>query len=180
MKIAVVGGAALIAILGIQQYQLNRITDSVAEIKSELKFITQSSGPLVSYSEKDEGCLARNIYYEAGVESEHGKYAVAQTTLNRLKTGRWGNTICKVVYAKSQFSWTLKQKLQKPSGKAWEDSQWVARRALRGDQVPSLNGALFYHADYVKPNWRDPVAKIKQIGAHIFYARAKTKAEVKG
>lgn len=58
MKMAVVGGAALIAILGIQQYQLNRITDSVAEIKSELKFITQSSGPLVSYSEKDEGCLA--------------------------------------------------------------------------------------------------------------------------
>ena len=180
MKLAVIGGVALAAILGIQQYQLNRITESVAEIKSELKFITQSSGPLVSYSPKDEACLARNIYYEAGVESDHGKYAVAQITLNRLRTKRWGNTICKVVYSKAQFSWTLKKKLQKPSGKTWDDSQWIAHRVLGGDQVPSLTNALFYHADYVKPNWRDPIAKIQQIGAHIFYARAKTKAEVRG
>ena len=180
MKLAVVGGVALIAILGIQQYQLNRITESVAEIKSELKFVTQSSGPLVSYSPKDEACLARNIYYEAGVESEHGKYAVAQITLNRLRTKRWGDTLCKVIYSKAQFSWTLKKKLSKPSGKAWEDSQWVARRVLRGDQVPSLNGALFYHADYVKPKWLDPFAKIQQVGAHIFYARAKNKTESRG
>jgi spore germination cell wall hydrolase CwlJ-like protein len=130
---------------------------------------------LVSYSEKDEECLARNIYYEAGVESERGKYAVAQITLNRLKTKRWGDTICKVVYAKSQFSWTLKKKLTKPSGQAWEDSQWVARRSLRGDHVPSLKDAQFYHAQYVRPVWRDPKARISQIGQHIFYSKAKSK-----
>lgn len=174
--LASLGVAGLVTVLGIQQYQLNQITEAVVEIQSDLKFITQTDKPLVSYSEKDEACLARNIYYEAGVESEKGKYAVAQTTLNRLKTKRWGETICKVVYSKAQFSWTLKRKLQKPSGKAWEDSQWVARRVLRGDQVPSLNGALFYHADYVKPKWRDPFAKIQQVGAHIFYTKAKTKA----
>ena len=174
------GAVAVVTVLGVQQYQLNQITAVVTEIQTDLKFVTQSTGPLVSYSEKDEACLARNIYYEAGVESEKGKYAVAQTTLNRLKTKRWGETICKVVYSKAQFSWTLKRKLQKPSGKAWEDSQWVARRVLRGDQVPSLNGALFYHADYVKPKWRDPIAKIQQVGAHIFYARAKNKTESRG
>ena len=173
MKLAVVGGTALAAILGIQQYQLNRISDSVAGIQAELKFVTQSTGPLVSYSPKDEACLARNIYYEAGVESEHGKYAVAQTTINRLRTKRWGNTICKVVYAKAQFSWTLKKKLHQPSGKAWDDSQWVARRVLRGDQVTSLQSAIFYHADYVKPKWRDPKAIIAQIGQHIFYTTAR-------
>lgn len=126
------------------------------------------------YSAKDEACLARNVYYEAGVESKRGKAAVAQVTLNRLATGRWGNSICDVVYAKSQFSWTLIDKLKKPSGKAWADARWVARRALRGEEVPSLKTALYYHADYVTPYWREPKAKIKKVGQHIFYAYAKT------
>lgn len=172
-SLSVVG---LVAVLGVQQYQLNQITEVVVEIQTDLKFITQTDRSLVSFSEEDEACLARNIYYEAGVESEKGKYAVAQVTLNRLKTGRWGDTICKVVYAKSQFSWTLKKKLQKPSGQSWEDSQWVAHRAVRGDQVPSLKTAQFYHANYIKsPNWRDPNALIAQVGAHIFYSKAKIK-----
>lgn len=175
MKMLVAGTcAALVAVLGVQQFQLNRLTDDVSSIKEDLKFITQTNEK-VSFTEKDEDCLARNIYYEAGVEGEKGKYAVAQTTINRLQTGRWGDSICKVVYAKAQFSWTLKKNLHKPTGQAWEDSQWIAHRILRGERAPTLKTALFYHADYVKPKWRDPFAKIQQIGAHIFYAKAKTK-----
>lgn len=163
-------------ILGIQQYQLNKISDAVADIQTDLKFVTQSPEAIVSYSEKDEACLARNIYYEAGVEGERGKYAVAQVTINRVKTGRWGKSICEVVHAKSQFSWTLKKKLNKPKGQAWEDSQWVAHRALRGDQVPSLKTAMFYHADYVKsPNWTIAMAEVARVGQHIFYTKAKIK-----
>jgi spore germination cell wall hydrolase CwlJ-like protein len=30
-----------------------------------------------------------------------------------------------------------------------------------------MKNALYYHADYVNPNWRLP--KIDQIGRHIFY-----------
>lgn len=168
--------AGLIAALGAQQYQLMQISTAVTEIKMELKFVNQSSVTQASFSEQDEACLARNIYYEAGVEDEIGKAAVAQVTLNRLNTGKWGNTICKVVYAKSQFSWTLKKKLPKPSGKAWEDSQWIAHRALRGDSVPALKTAQFYHADYVSPKWKDTGAKIAQVGTHIFYTKAKSKA----
>lgn len=179
MSKTLLAGSAVALILGIQQYQLNRITDEVVQIKDELKFITQVPGALAHFTEKDEACLARNIYYEAGVESEYGKYSVAQVTLNRLKTGRWGKTLCEVIYAKAQFSWTLRKKLPKPSGQAWEDSRWVAHRALRGDEVPSLKNALYYHADYVRPAWRKPDAKISQIGAHIFYAAAKTKLDHK-
>jgi hypothetical protein len=29
-------------------------------------------------------------------------------------------------------------------------------------------GALFYHADYVNPNWKN-LQKVAQIGRHIFY-----------
>ncbi len=175
MSKVLIGGActALVAVLGVQQYQLATISQDVAEIKQA--FITQTNEQ-VAFTEKDEACLAKNIYYEAGIESEKGKYAVAQVTINRLKSGKWGNSICSVVHSKSQFSWTLKKKLEKPSGNAWADSQWIAHKVLRGGfRVEPLKDAMFYHAEYVSPKWRDPVAKIQQIGQHIFYTKAKMK-----
>jgi spore germination cell wall hydrolase CwlJ-like protein len=44
----------------------------------------------------------------------------------------------------------------------------VAKKVLlEGFRLPSLEPALYYHADYVNPQWRlDRVAKI---GTHIFY-----------
>ena len=37
--------------------------------------------------QKQIDCLAQNIYYEAGHESQEGQVAVAMVTLNRLSTG---------------------------------------------------------------------------------------------
>ena len=42
-------------------------------------------------------CLAKNIYYEAGNEPEEGKVAVAMVTINRVRDGRFGKSICSVV-----------------------------------------------------------------------------------
>ena len=116
------------------------------------------------------------LYHEAGVESRRGKFAVAQVTLNRLREGRYGNTICKVVHAKAQFSWTLyaKKRNEAPKGPLWDESRAVAVDVLdKGMRVPSLESATYYHADYIKPPvWSRTVVKIQQIGAHIFYKRA--------
>jgi len=159
---------SLVLILGVQQYQLATISNDVAEIKQA--FVTQTTEQ-ISYNEKDQDCLAKNIYYEAGVENDNGKYAVAQVTLNRLKSGRWGDTICGVVYSKAQFSWTLKSKLEKPSGQAWLDSKWIAHRVLHGERVTPLKDAIYYHADYVSPKWKNSVVKLQQVGQHIFYTK---------
>lgn len=51
----------------------------------------------INISSKDIDCLARNIYYEAGSEPEEGKVAVAMVTINRVRDGRFGKTICSVV-----------------------------------------------------------------------------------
>ena len=51
----------------------------------------------ISVSSKDVDCLAKNIYYEAGMEPEEGKVAVAMVTINRVRDGRFGKTICSVV-----------------------------------------------------------------------------------
>jgi len=63
-----------------------------------------------SVSSRDEECLARNIFYEAGSESEEGKAAVAIVTINRVKDGRFGNSICGVV---NQRTVLVRQSTQK-------------------------------------------------------------------
>lgn len=132
-------------------------------------------GQKVKATAADRECLAKNIYHEAGVESAAGKYAVAQVTINRLREGRWGNTICKVVYAKAQFSWTLsaKKRAEQPKGQLWKDSKQIADWVIdHGHEVPSLKSSTYYHATYVKPHWVKTVARVQQIGQHIFYTKA--------
>jgi len=56
----------------------------------------------INISSKDVDCLAKNIYYEAGSEPEEGKVAVAMVTINRVRDGRFGKTVCSVVEQRTQ------------------------------------------------------------------------------
>ena len=57
-----------------------------------------------SIDKHDLDCLARNIYYEAGLESEEGKVAVGLVTINRSNDEKYPHTICGVVNQKTVFS----------------------------------------------------------------------------
>lgn len=129
----------------------------------------------IPHTSKDLYCLAKNIYHEAGQESTKGKYAVAQVTINRSKDNYFKGTICQVVMAANQFSWTRNKKLRdkEPQGSAWQDSLAVARATLQdGFRVQGLENALYFHATRVNPGWRN-VIRIAQIGAHVFYRPAR-------
>lgn len=125
----------------------------------------------ITLTDQDFECLARNIFYEAGIESFEGKIAVAQVTYNRLMSGQWGRTICRVVYAPHQFSWTAdpNKRNRRPHGPLWQESQAAAREFAAGARISRLNTSQHYHADYVSPRWGRDEHRIKQIGAHIFY-----------
>jgi hypothetical protein len=44
----------------------------------------------------------------------------------------------------------------------------AAQKVLLEDyRLPSLQEALYYHADYINPNWGKQ--KVAKIGHHIFY-----------
>lgn len=59
----------------------------------------------------EQECLAKNIWYESRGESRLGKTLVANVVRNRTQFGKpFANTICTVVYQKSQFSWTLNKR----------------------------------------------------------------------
>jgi spore germination cell wall hydrolase CwlJ-like protein len=119
--------------------------------------------------------LANNIYFEAANEPMLGKIAVAQVTINRVKNGHWGDTVCDVVHAKDQFSWTNRDKHKiEHDSEQYRDSISAAKKTLAEKRkLRILKHALFYHADYVQPNWADRSQRVGKIGAHVFYNGAK-------
>ena len=155
---------------------------TVTKIKFEQLKSTQftTSKDVVSIRDRERqlDCLAKNIYYEAGSEPFEGKVAVAQVTLNRAASGKFPSDICGVVYQKSiimervvcQFSWYC-QNGGKPiirSREAFNESMEVAKKVLlEGFRLDIMKTAMYFHGDYVQPNWGKP--KIGQIGRHIFY-----------
>ncbi|MBX9614592.1 MAG: cell wall hydrolase [Caulobacteraceae bacterium] len=121
-------------------------------------------------------CLTQGVYYEAALESAEGQAAVAQVILNRVRDPNYPNTICGVVFEGAerttgcQFSFTCDGALSRaPVAWAWTRAAAVAERALSGHVATEVGTATHYHADYVHPWWSPTLAKITQIGAHIFY-----------
>ena len=121
-------------------------------------------------------CLTQAVYFEAGFEPAAGKRAVAQVILNRMRHPAYPKSVCGVIYQGSerrtgcQFSFTCDGSLLRtPAVVAWRDAGAVAAAALAGYVEPIVGTATHYHADYVLPKWAFNLAKIDQIGAHIFY-----------
>jgi spore germination cell wall hydrolase CwlJ-like protein len=128
--------------------------------------------------ERQLDCLAKNIYHEAASEPFEGKVAVAQVTMNRVESGKYPSDVCGVVYQKNvfmervvcQFSWYCQNGGKMPirSNEMYQESMAVAKKVLLEDfRLDLLKDAMFYHADYVNPNWKKE--KIGKIGRHIFY-----------
>ena len=115
-------------------------------------------------------CLAKNIYYEARGEPMHGKIAVAQVTLNRVThRTEFESSICGVVYAKHQFSWTM-ERHREPRGEAWREAQALAKAVVLGTaHLPNFK-ALYFHNLTVNPSWNRTKELVARIGNHIFYA----------
>jgi spore germination cell wall hydrolase CwlJ-like protein len=123
-------------------------------------------------------CLTRNIYWEAASEPFEGKVAVAQVTMNRVTSGRFGEGVCGVVYQQNnylgkivcQFSWVCEatHKIRPIYPALYRESEEVAKKVLLENfGLSTMRDALYFHGDYVSPNWGKK--KISQIGRHIFY-----------
>jgi len=140
--------------------------------------------------EKELLCMAKNIFFEAAIESTAGKLAVAKVTLNRVNSKYYPNTVCEVVYEgvhyttnsgqrlpvrdRCQFSWYCDGKGDDPreNTRLWTDTQELAKYVLlRQDELPDItDGALNYHADYIAaPRWAGRKHKTAKIDTHIFY-----------
>ena len=79
---------------------------AAAEKKSDQKLV-QSAGATnngaIAGDVNDTLLLAALIQCESGYEPYAGQVSVGTVVMNRLRTGKYGNTIYSVIYAKSQF-----------------------------------------------------------------------------
>jgi spore germination cell wall hydrolase CwlJ-like protein len=140
--------------------------------------VTTTSDVTAEFREHQMGCLAKNVYYEAGSEPFEGKAAVAQVTLNRVNSGKFPGDVCKTIFQKNvvydkvicQFSWACDRvvKFNPVNNTNYNESVIAAKKVLMENyKLPSLEKALYYHADYIDPKWgKKPIA---HIGHHIFY-----------
>ena len=149
----------------------------------------------VKYTSADAECLAKNIYFEAGVESTAGKLAVANVTINRAANKNYPNTICGVVQEgihyynaqknehfpvrdRCQFSWYCDGLLDEPrEGRTWESAQELAKKVLVNHHDKALiditDGATHYHANWMEtyPSWSKRKKIMASIDRHIFYKK---------
>ena len=133
----------------------------------------------VQAQRKQLECLARNVYYEARGEPIAGQFAVAEVTMNRQASRRYPRTVCEVVHQKNwdplrkryvgAFSWTEFDVLPEPDGEEWERAQRVAEAVYYRKAVPTLNGAMYFHATYIRPSWAKSKQRVTRIGKHVFY-----------
>ena len=157
----------------------------------ENKLIQPKYTQLTPEAQRQVSCLASNIYFEARSEPVDGQIAVAFVTLNRVASKDFPDNICDVVKQKSrverigdrrivcQFSWYCETKpkgqyynmlLTNDTTKKYNDVLEVAIHVYANQEklIDPTNGSLFYHADYVRPNWRN-LDRHVIIGRHIFY-----------
>ena len=140
-------------------------------------------------SNPQEYCLALNIYYESRGSNLADQEAVADVVLNRVRDGRYPNTVCEVVkqgkQKKSwkdpnkmvmvrnmcQFSWYCDGKADVPKDiDAWVTAQQIAYFMILDGKYRGISeGATHYHATYVNPEWAKDMALVGRIGAHVFY-----------
>ena len=118
-----------------------------------------------SYDSAQMNCLALVGYHETKGESDRGMIAVMQVTMNRVKSEKFANTICGVVYSPNHYSWSKYNPLIKEP-KQYERAKRLAYEVVNGKHHDISGKALFFNSLHKRP--KGTVCTVK-IGGHSFY-----------
>lgn len=92
---------------------------------------------------KDKECLERAMFFESNRSSRDGMIAVGTVVMNRLRSGKHGNTICQVVGERGQFAPGV---MTRPmNSKAMPDVEEAAEAVLKGERKAKLKNTMFFH-----------------------------------
>jgi spore germination cell wall hydrolase CwlJ-like protein len=131
-------------------------------------------------------CLTCNIYEESRNQPLAGQILVAKATMNRAQAT--GDSVCKTVWKRKQFSWTNLPLHKKPVKELepWRKALEVAHLVMQeyGKAKPSDVNVIvmaggqasddikWYHTQEVSPKWNKDLQKVTVIGDHIFYKKS--------
>ncbi|MCT4611516.1 MAG: cell wall hydrolase [Pelagimonas sp.] len=184
------GAATAKRLMQIEHRALSKVSQThIDSLFNPAKAKAATSGSTISYTTewldsqprakggKDWKCLSEALYFEARGETVKGQFAVAEVIMNRVKSGRFPNSVCGVInqgtgrkYA-CQFTYTCDGRPEHISEpRAWERVGKVAKLVLSGEAPHILTeGATHYHTTAVRPNWSRKYTRTARIGVHIFY-----------
>lgn len=118
-------------------------------------------------------CMTENAYFEAKGEPTKGIIAVNNVVLNRVEDNRFPDSPCGVINQRTrhvcQFSWKCEGGKRVRDWDKYKEIEDIVEDVYLGNTGDVTNGAKFYHADYVRPQWSRVFRKTAKIGAHIFY-----------
>lgn len=139
-------------------------------------------------TEQARQCLAINTYYEARNQSKAGRLATMQVVVNRTYSHHFPDNVCDVVTQgptytnwlgnewpvrdKCQFSWYCDGQSDTPlDAETYFEIQELVDEFMSTEMLDFTDEALYYHADYVQPYWKDLYTVTTVIDNHIFYKR---------
>ena len=120
--------------------------------------------------ELDVACYATAVHHEVNTRSLEEKVGVINVIRNRLHSGRWGHSVCSVVYFNNQFA------VQDQSHSPVDEKTYLETKLLVIDTIvhnkyanPVAN-ALYFHDDSIPPK-KEWFGKRKKthIGRMVFY-----------
>lgn len=103
--------------------------------------------------------VERVVAAEARGESFEGQAALAEVIYNRCINR--GQSVEQVIWADKQFAYPY-------GGEISQDTK-EAVAAVFDYELLNLDGAEYFHADYVMPYWAADMEEVCRIGGHIFY-----------
>lgn len=122
------------------------------------------------YDSRELECLAKNVYFESRGEPLKGQLAVIFTTLNRANSSKFPSDVCKVVYQRSQFSWTSQRNRVIKERDTYQEIKQLVKEVVAGKHTDVTKGALYFHANTIrKPKDFGAVKCTARIGRHVFY-----------
>lgn len=159
-----------------QENHIDNVANIIVHPREHIQQAVEHSTKTVLYTRQELFCLAQNIFFEARGADIDEKIRVANVTLNRVKSDRYSDNVCEVVYEPFQFSWTLKKHnlksiiySNKKERKAWEDSVKVAEAQLSEDLPDLTNGSMFYHTHTISPKWAKSFKRTVSSQWHQYY-----------
>lgn len=136
-------------------------SDKPANVRltSERPYAVELAMQKIILSDAEREMIERVVAAEARGESFEGQAAVAEVIYNRCINR--GQSVEEVIWADKQFAYPY-------GGEISQDTK-EAVAAVFDYELLSLDGAEYFHADYVMPSWAQDFEEVCHIGGHIFY-----------
>lgn len=127
-----------------QNVTINNLTNWLRELSEQQEPKIEEKKQAYNITPAERELLAKLLYHEARGESLECQKAVTSVILNRVESGKWGDSLEKVIYAKNQFEPVSKGLLPntKPLAKQYEAIDYVIEN---GATVPA--NVLYFRAD---------------------------------